>query len=202
MNSPYKINFIFIGYFHKLLQLGCFLFRIRQTPVGSAVIRIVFRTVDIGIHLILTIKLQLAKTCLMAPGSSVEALHYTAITDRRIIFDFHFRQFSFFQQLGECLNSIISAPFIIAGQYDFFIIDSQIITFFMFGNQLVILTYTFVSLLTNINTDSFLGTLLAGKDTLQRFHRMRVCFFFTFYPVDSRKTECFTLFIELLWGRL
>ena len=44
--------------------------------------------------------------------------------------------------------------------------------------------------------------MLAGKDTLQRFHRMRVCFFFTFYPVDSRKTECFTLFIELLWGRL
>ena len=97
MDCPYKVNFVLIGYYHQFLQLGSFFVGIWQAPVGCTMIRIVFRTVYISVHLVFTIKLQLTEACLMAPRSSVETFYYPPISYGRIIFDFYFGQFPVFQ---------------------------------------------------------------------------------------------------------
>ncbi len=202
MDGPYKIDFVLAGDFYQFLQLCSFFFRIRQTPVGSTMIRIVFRAVYISIHLILSIKLQLAKSCLMAPGSSIKSFYYTTVTDGRIILNLHFRQFSIFQQLHKSLQSVVSAPFVISCQNDFLIGYRQVIGFIAIGNQAAILPYALVSFLTDIDTESVLGALLAMKQLFENFHCMRICFFFTYQLVDGGQSNGFVTGNKFLGSRL
>ena len=179
MDSPHKVNFVLTRHSYQFLQLQCFLLRIRQTPVGRTVIRIVFRTIDISIHLILSIELQLAKTCLVTPRSSIKPFYHTAVANGRIILNLYFRQFSIFQQLGKGLQSIESAPFVISCQDYLLVIDSEIITLFMLGYQMLVFTNTLVVFFTDINTDSVLTALFVREQFQQSFYSMRISFLFT-----------------------
>jgi hypothetical protein len=54
-----------------------FLGGIRFAPVGGAVIRIIFRTIDIGVQLDPSVKADLLDTVGVAPRLSVESFHGT-----------------------------------------------------------------------------------------------------------------------------
>ena len=198
MDRPYKVNFVFVGHRHQFLQLGSFFVGIRQTPVGSTMIRIIFRTVYISVHLVFTIKLQLAKACLMTPGSSVKSFYHSTIPYRRVIFDFYFGQLSVFQQLRKSLQSVISTSFVVSGQYDFLFIHRQVITFFVVRNLATIFTHTLVTFLSNRNKHPFLAALLTGKQFFQYLYSMRIGFFPAIQLIDSRQIDGLVLNNELL----
>ena len=76
----------------ELLELLCLLLWIRLSPVRRAVVRIVLRTVDIHVHLVAAVEVELAQTCGVAPRLAIEAFHHSSVGDIGIICDFKERQ--------------------------------------------------------------------------------------------------------------
>ena len=152
MNGPYEIDFIFFSHLYQFLQLFGFFFGIGQTPVGRTVVRVVFRSVDIRVHLVFAIEFELAQTSGMAPRSAIESFHYTAEADGGVVFYFDSRKLVVFQQAAESLQGIECSSFVISCQYDFFIVDTKIVAFLLIGNAAGKLADGFVSLFPDIDT--------------------------------------------------
>ena len=87
MDRPDEVYLVGGGFLHEILDLCCFLFRIRLAPVWGTVVRIVFRSVDIGVHLHLSIKTKLLDAVGMAPGIAVKTFDSSTVGDVRIVFD-------------------------------------------------------------------------------------------------------------------
>ena len=92
MNGPIENDIVLLRPIHQYFQLFSFSSRIRLAPVGSPVIRIVFRSIDIDIHFVPTIKIKLAYTRLLTPGSTVKTFYHTPIGNIRIVRHFSQRQ--------------------------------------------------------------------------------------------------------------
>ena len=157
MNGPYEVYGIFLGYLNEFLDLLGFLFRIRQAPVGRAMIRVILWTVDIGVHLVLSVELQMTKTCLMAPRSTIEAFHHATETDFRPVGDFGHGQLSVFHQLSEGLHGIESAPFVISCQDDFFRTDAEEVAFCLGRDEFLIFAYGLVASLADVDFQASVG---------------------------------------------
>ena len=85
MDSPHKIHSVAATSLHEFADvLGLFL-RIRQAPVRTAVIRVVLRAIEIGVHLVLSIIVDEGKTHLMRPRLTIEALYHTTVWKIRVV---------------------------------------------------------------------------------------------------------------------
>ena len=77
MDGPVKMHTTKFGTLVELLDTCSLFVGIRLAPVGT-VVGIILRTVDIYIHLMASIEVQLAQPMLMAPGTSVKTLDAAA----------------------------------------------------------------------------------------------------------------------------
>ena len=118
-------------------------------------IRIVFWAINISVHLVLTIELQVAKTCLVAPRCAVESFHYTTETHFRIVGNFCYRQLIVVYQLFQSLYGIERTLFVITSQDDLLRTDAEEITFVLFWDEFVILANRLVSTFTDIDMHTF-----------------------------------------------
>ena len=65
MDGPYEIDPVPAASLDEFADVACFILRIWQTPVRTAVIRIVLRTVQITIHLVLSVEIYEGKPYFM-----------------------------------------------------------------------------------------------------------------------------------------
>ena len=77
VDGPVKMHTTKFGTLVELLDTCSLFVGIRLAPVGT-VVGIILRTVDIHIHLMASIEVQLAQPMLMAPGTSVKTLDAAA----------------------------------------------------------------------------------------------------------------------------
>ena len=134
MNGPHEIHLVLVCHLHQLRDTGCVLGRIRFSPVGRTMIRIVFRPVNIRVQFILPVKTQLPQTGLMAPRSTIKSLDHAPETNVGIIPDFNLRQMIISKQLHEGTHGIVRSPLVIARKRDPFGVYFQIITFRLLRN--------------------------------------------------------------------
>ena len=129
MDSPIKQHVILVCPLHQLLQLGSLLLGIRLPPVRGTMIRVVFGAVQVHIHLVTAIKIQLAQPGFMAPWSTIKTLHHSTEGNIRIVLHLHQWYLSLCQQLCECLHPVIGSTFIGTDNHNRFLSYSKIIAF-------------------------------------------------------------------------
>ena len=84
MDCPDEVYLVAGSFGCQFFNLLCLVGRIGFTPAGT-VERIVFRTIDVSIHLKLAVETKLADTVVMAPGSTVEAFDSSPMEYVRIV---------------------------------------------------------------------------------------------------------------------
>ena len=144
----------------------------------------------------------MAQTSLVTPRSTVESFHYTTETDFRIVGDFGYRQLVVVDELLQCLYGIVSTLFIVTRQDDFLLVDAEEITFVLLRDELVVFTNRFVSTFANVDTDTFLGRLLAVEQRLQGADGVWIGFAFAVELIATAQSDGFCSFLDLLRSRL
>ena len=91
MHSPSEFDHIAVAGHYQLSQTGGIIRRIRLTPIGRRVIRVVLWPVDIFVEFVPAEKVNQCQPCLMAPGGSVETFHHTALRQFGPVVDFQER---------------------------------------------------------------------------------------------------------------
>ena len=79
MDSPHEVYSVAATSLNEFADVLSLFLRIRQAPVRTTVIRVVLRTVEIGVHLILSVIVDEGKTHLMRPRFAIEAFYHTTV---------------------------------------------------------------------------------------------------------------------------
>ena len=85
MDSPYEIYTVATASLYEFADVLSLFLRIRQAPVRAAVIRIILWTIEIGVHLVLSIIIDEGKTHLMRPRLTIEAFYHTTVRKIRVV---------------------------------------------------------------------------------------------------------------------
>ena len=176
VDSPHEVHFVLLGHFHQLLQLLGFLFRIRQAPVRRAVVRVILRTIDIGVHLVLAIELQVAKTCFVAPWSTIETFHHPTEADFRIVSDFSHWQLLVLQELGKGLYGIEGASLVVTGQHEFLRADADEVAFLLGRDEFLVFVDSLVSTFADHDAEACLVALFGAEHGFQDRYGTRIGF--------------------------
>ena len=91
MNSPNEVYTVLLAGCNKFSDILHLILWIRQTPVRRTVIRVVLRSIDISIHLVLTVEVNQWKAYCVWPWCTIETLHNTTIGKYWCIADFQTR---------------------------------------------------------------------------------------------------------------
>ena len=94
MNGPDKIHAVVAASLDKLGEVAGFLLGIRQPPVGTAVVGVVLRAVEVGVHLVLPVEIDERHPHLVRPGIAVESLDNAPVRQVGIVIDGHARHFA------------------------------------------------------------------------------------------------------------
>ena len=143
VDSPVEVHAASVRTIHQFTQLTGFLFGIRIAPVLT-VIGIVLRAVDIDVHLVATVEIELAQTVLMAPRTTVETFDGTAEGHIGPVLHGAFFHLSLGHHLAQGLHAIIKTAFVTADDHHFFLSDGQIIGIGVIGHQLPVLGILFI----------------------------------------------------------
>ena len=132
MDCPDEVHLVGSGFLYQIFDLCRFLFRIRLAPVRGAVVGIVFRPVDIGVHLHFAIKTKLLDAVGVAPGIAVKTFNSSTIGDIGIVFDDTEWQRRItlpvgLSQLLQCLCCIEETATVGNGNLDSFGIDGELV---------------------------------------------------------------------------
>ena len=146
MDGPIEDDIVLAGLVYQLLQLGRLAFGIGLAPVRSAVIGVVLGTVQIDIHLVATVKVQLAQAGFMTPGGAVETLNHATVGHVRVVGNLGQRQLGKCQQLCQRLHTVVGTARIGTGDDDLILVHLQVIAFGLGWYPAGILAYCLVAL--------------------------------------------------------
>ena len=92
VHGPDEIHLVFLRDLHQLLQILGHIRRIRfPPPLGKTVKHVVLRAVDVGIHLVLPVKLELADAAFLPPRQPVKTFNSAAERNIRPVQNLHLR---------------------------------------------------------------------------------------------------------------
>ena len=143
VDGPVEVHAASVRTIHQFTQLSRFLFGIRIAPVLT-VIGIVLRTVDIDVHLVATVEIELAQAMFVTPRTAVETLDRTAEGHIGPVLHGAFFHLSLGHHLAQGLHAIIKTAFVTADDHHFFLSDGQIIGIGVIGHQLPVLGILFI----------------------------------------------------------
>ena len=99
------------------------------------VIRVIFRSIDVNIHLVATIEVYLSQAVFVTPWTSVETFDRTAEFHIRPVLDGASFELSFRHHVAQSLHTIIESAFIATRNDHPLRPHSHIVTFFMLRHQ-------------------------------------------------------------------
>ena len=134
MNGPYEIQSVVARHTSHFPYFLCFLFRIRLPPMRRTVIRIVFRSVQIDIHLVGPIITKHPQMSFEIHGFPVITFHDSTERHIRIIRNLQLRDRRLLQQLLQRLKSVKCSTLVSAGNNNLMVSDPQIISFTLLRN--------------------------------------------------------------------
>ena len=150
MDGPYKLHFVAVGSLHQLAQQGGFLLGVGLTPLGT-VVGVVLGTIDIDVHLVLAIEVELAQTVLVAPGIAIEALNDTTARNAGPVGDLALHHLGLAHHLQQALHAIVCTVVVLSGNHNLVCRHLQIVTLCLGGNLFLEFLYGLVSLLAQNN---------------------------------------------------
>ena len=132
MDSPYEIYTVATASLYEFADVLSLFLRIRQAPVRAAVIRIILWTIEIGVHLVLSIIIDEGKTHLMRPRLTIEAFYHTTVWKIRVVVASGIRHLALCHlavyNLAQGLQAIESATLIVSHNLDTFGISLQAVS--------------------------------------------------------------------------
>ena len=121
MHAPAEAHVVFLAFLGQLTQLFSFIIRIQLTPL-ILVIWVIFRRIDICIHLEFAGFAHQREAVLKVPWITVESFDKSTQLDIRIIRDHGFSKcavfFSLFHHLGQRHDAVVSAVFVCTDDVD------------------------------------------------------------------------------------
>ena len=167
MDGPVEDDVVVAGSVHELFQPFGFLGRVGLAPVGCAVVGVVFRTVEVDIHLVPSVEVQLAYAVFLAPGGSVESFYHTPVGHIGIVGHFGKGQFVQSKQLGKCLHAVVSSPFVGSGNDDAVFFYFQEVAFGLLRNPFPVAAYHLVAFCSDVDAECSIGGLFRHQRTEQ-----------------------------------
>ena len=132
MDSPYEIYTVATASLYEFADVLSLFLWIRQAPVRAAVIRIILWTIEIGVHLVLSIIVDEGKTHLMRPRLAIEAFYHTTVWKIRVVVASGIRHLALCHlavyNLAQGLQAIESATLIVSHNLDTFGISLQAVS--------------------------------------------------------------------------
>ena len=132
MDSPYEIYTVATASLYEFADVLSLFLWIRQAPVRAAVIRVVLRAIEIGVHLVLSIIVDEGKTHLMRPRLAIEAFYHTTVWKIRVVVASGIRHLALCHlavyNLAQGLQAIESATLIVSHNLDTFGISLQAVS--------------------------------------------------------------------------
>ena len=132
MDSPYEIYTVATASLYEFADVLSLFLWIRQAPVRTAVIRVVLRAIEIGVHLVLSIIVDEGKTHLMRPRLAIEAFYHTTVWKIRVVVASGIRHLALCHlavyNLAQGLQAIESATLIVSHNLDTFGISLQAVS--------------------------------------------------------------------------
>ena len=130
VHRPDKIHLVLLRDLHQLFQVLRHVRGIRLAPtLGKTVEHVVLRAVDVSIHLVLPVKLELADASFLPPGQAVKAFNGAAEGNVRPVQNLHHRHRyagrSLLRQLKQRLGRVKQAFVVIARHPDALLRDAQ-----------------------------------------------------------------------------
>ena len=111
VNSPVEIHTALVSTNIEFLEQFCLLFRVCFAPMLT-VIRVIFRSIDVNIHLVATIEVNLSQAVFVTPRTSVETFDRTAKFHIRPVLDGASFELSFRHHIAQSLHTIIESALI------------------------------------------------------------------------------------------
>ena len=132
MDSPHEIYTVAAASLNEFADVLSLFLWIRQAPVRTAVIRVVLRAIEIGVHLVLSIIVDEGKTHLMRPRLAIEAFYHTTVWKIRVVVASGIRHLALCHlavyNLAQGLQAIESATLIVSHNLDTFGISLQAVS--------------------------------------------------------------------------
>ena len=85
MDSPHEVHSVAATSLNEFADVLSLFLRIRQTPVRTTVIWVILRTIEIGVHLVLSVIVDEGKTHLMRPRFAIETFYHTTVWKIRVV---------------------------------------------------------------------------------------------------------------------
>ena len=144
MDSPVEIHPAGVGTIHQFTQLSRFLFGIGVAPVLT-VVGIVLRAVDIDVHLVATVEIELAQTVFVTPRTTVEPFDRTTECHIGPVLHGTFFELSLGHHRAQGLHAIIKTAFVTTDEHHAFGRDGQIISLGVLGDEFPVLGKGFLA---------------------------------------------------------
>ena len=133
VNGPHEVHLILVRLSHEFLHLVGFGRGVVLTP-AVAVVGVVLRAVDIDVHLVASVELELADAVGLAPVVSVEAFHHAALQHVGPVFHGHLHHFGLCGYLQEGLHAVERAVGVVAGNHHFARLHFEVVAFGFCGD--------------------------------------------------------------------
>lgn len=85
MDSPHEVYSVAATSLNEFADVLSLFLRIRQAPVRTTVIWVILRTIEIGVHLVLSVIVDEGKTHLMRPRFAIETFYHTTVWKIRVV---------------------------------------------------------------------------------------------------------------------
>ena len=129
MDSPYEVDAVAAASLYELVNVLSLLGRVGQTPVRTAVIRIVLRTVHILVEFVASVVVDERETHLMRPRFAVETLYNATQWQVGIVVAGECRHLALrcwtLYNLAQSLKSVERATLVVAHDVDTLLVDSE-----------------------------------------------------------------------------
>ena len=138
MDGPYELNLVFVSSIYQFLQLSSLGSGVGLAP-ACTVVGVVLGTEHIGVHLILTIEIELAQTVLVAPGIAIEALDDATVSYTGIVGYLAGHYLWLAHNLCQGLYTIEGTAIVVSGNNNLLCTDIQVVGLCLCRNEFLIL---------------------------------------------------------------
>ena len=132
MDSPHEVYSVAATSLNEFADVLSLFLRIRQAPVRTAVIWVILRTVEIGVHLVLSVIVDEGKTHLMRPRFAIEAFYHTTVWKIWVVVAGGVRHLSLchlaVHNLAQSLQTVEGTTLIVSHNLDTFGISLQAVS--------------------------------------------------------------------------
>ena len=138
VDCPVEVYTVLVRSVEKNLKACCFFGGIRLTPLIT-VIRVILRTVNVNVHLVLSIEIELRESVFLTPGCAIETFNYATESNVREVGDFTSLQLAVLHHCEQRLYAIKSTAFVLRSNNNFLVSHLKVITFCLCGYEFFIL---------------------------------------------------------------